>query len=31
MQIVSSVYIGFCRKWVNWIKGCLKWASISIL
>jgi len=23
--------IGFCAKWISWIEGCLKSASISIL
>ena len=23
--------VGFCPKWITWIKGCLKSASISIL
>jgi len=23
--------MGFCAKWISWIKGCLKSASISIL
>jgi len=23
--------LGFCRKWIHWIKGCLSYASVSIL